>query len=529
MRRKVVVSYELTLPQNIYPKLDRLFSAFRWETKRVIKDGWNKETLKLLEEKGSACSVLKGIVQRPSYLPSRFYRSVLEMAGEILRSQIERKEIYEYIAQKPCRSFMDETLIARELKTSPLFVLNVQRQVRNSLKKGKLERDYLKLKEPDFSGNVVITSADDSLCRGQFRKLKFFGDFLEFEIKVPDGKGWRWIKVRKLVPERLRKALEKAVAVKSPLIKRVFLKSGYTIYRLVIPVEMEVEVPDEVEKVFALDLSPSEKRLGVGVVVSKGEHSKPVFFKALKTIRKLERLLKEISALERKIDRIADQMHFTTSRKHGERLEKRLKHLFLEQKLKQRKFKELRKQLLEVFVNLVIEHAVAYGCEAAAVERLSFKEIPGWKDPKMRRHFAMWFYSRFEERLRHKAERRGLRVISVPAGWTSRRCHVCGKVGRLEGLRFVCENCKKTFDRDYNAGVNIGMRALKVSGSKSEPYRGEDTPARFPSPQGTAHLKMRALLSILPLTVLLSYLRLIETSYLKLKTLLKYLQVDKYG
>ncbi len=300
-----------------------------------------------------------------------------------------------------------------EASPPPLFVLNVQRQVRNLLKKKRLERDYLKVTEPSFSGNVVITSADDSLCRGQLRKLKLFGDFWEFEIKVPDGEGWRWIKIKKLIPERLRRAFGSAKDINSPLIKRVFLKSGYTIYRLVIPLEIEVEVSERVERVFALDLSPSEKRLGVGVVVSEEGHSKPVFFKAGKVMRKLERLLKEISGLERKIDHIADQNHSTRSKEHRERLEEKLRHLFYEQKLRWRKFRELRKQVLEVFVNLVIEHALAYRCEGVSFEELSFREVPKWKNPKMRRLFAQWFYSKFEERLRHKALRKGLKVIPV--------------------------------------------------------------------------------------------------------------------
>ena len=47
--------------------------------------------------------------------------------------------------------------------------------------------------------------------------------------------------------------------------------------------------------------------------------------------------------------------------------------------------------------------------------------------------------------------------------------------------------------------------------TKSKPYMGEDTPARFPSLQ------------------VLTRLRLVETSYLKLKSLLKYVNTDKYG
>lgn len=74
------------------------------------------------------------------------------------------------------------------------------------------------------------------------------------------------------------------------------------------------------KRIFALDLS------GVATIVSNNGHSKPLFFKAEKIMRKLERLLKEIYILEKKIDHIADQIHSTKSRKHRERLEKRLKH-----------------------------------------------------------------------------------------------------------------------------------------------------------------------------------------------------------
>ena len=101
MKDKMIVSYELTLPQNIYPKLDRLFSIFKWETRRALKALWSEEFLKLLEDEGPAVGILKRHVDRPSHLPSRFFRCILEMTGEVLRSQIERKRIYEYLAEKP--------------------------------------------------------------------------------------------------------------------------------------------------------------------------------------------------------------------------------------------------------------------------------------------------------------------------------------------------------------------------------------------------------------------------------------------
>lgn len=39
--------------------------------------------------------------------------------------------------------------------------------------------------------------------------------------------------------------------------------------------------------------------------------------------------------------------------------------------------------------------------------------------PKMRRYFETWFYSKFSERLLHKAQRKGIKVIEVPAFYTS--------------------------------------------------------------------------------------------------------------
>ncbi|MGC8852785.1 MAG: RNA-guided endonuclease TnpB family protein, partial [Hydrogenobacter sp.] len=65
--------------------------------------------------------------------------------------------------------------------------------------------------------------------------------------------------------------------------------------------------------------------------------------------------------------------------------------------------------------------------------------------------------------------------------------------------------------------------------TKSKPYKGKDTPARVPSLQVLTRYKFKALLTLLPLSKLIACLRLVETSYLKLKHLLKCVSADKYG
>jgi len=531
---KVVISYSLTLPQKLYPHLDYLFSINRKLVKNWIAWLWNAQTLESLKEEGKVLSILKRSVKRThEWIPSRVYRNSLELTGQILRSQIERKEIYDFVANHPCSAFWSEYTLAKELEKTPEFVLNVQKQVGKQIRKGKLERDYLKAVKPQFRGSVFITSADDSLSGGKFKKLTFFKRanrwFISLKIKIPvRGLKFRWFEVVKPVPKKIAYMLEVGAKPKAPLIKRERLKSGFDIYRLILPFEVETEVSKgKPKRVFALDLSPSTNRLAVGTVVERNGHSKPVFFKAKRMIRKLERLLKEISDLERKIDNIADAMHSTSSKRHRRELEERLEHLYQEQKRKQEKFKNLRKEILEIFTDWVVEYAKAYGCEGVAIERLGFKDLPSWRGGKLRRRFATWFYSRVKEKLEYKAKLRGIRLIEVNPAYTSRYCHRCGKEGRADRLSFKC--CCGIYDRDYNASVNIGKRALGIRAGKSKSERQslKDIPARFPFRRGLA--SFRHLISVFPLSVLHAYTQVVETSSISRKNLSNWKGLYDYG
>jgi len=71
--------------------------------KSWLKDLWNNETLNKLKQSGKALTILKQNTKREEkWIPSRVYRNSLELTGQVLRSQIERKEIYEFITNHPC-------------------------------------------------------------------------------------------------------------------------------------------------------------------------------------------------------------------------------------------------------------------------------------------------------------------------------------------------------------------------------------------------------------------------------------------
>jgi len=540
----LTLKYSLTLPQSIYPHLNYLISINKRQIKSWIPTLWNNQILNKLKQTGKALTILKPIIKRTEkWIPSRMYRNSLELTGQILRSQIERKEIYEFIVNHPCTIIYSENYLANHLEKSPLFILNIQRQIRKQLKKGQIEKDYFKAVKPDFNADIFITSADDSVHNGQFKKLEFYRKnglwFMRLKIKLPTvNQKFEWFEIKKVVPNKIAKLLNQGAKAKAPLIKKELLSNGYEIFKLLIPFEIKVNIPEiediEEEKVLSIDLSPSENRLAVATVVEEGGHSKPEFFKARRIIRKIDRLQKEIDRLEKKIDHIADDIHTTVSKRHKGKLENRLKHLYQEQKGRQRKLKQIRKEILEIFTNWVIEYAESYGIKAIAIEKLGFKSIPKWKRSKAIKRFTEWFYSKVRSKLEYKGKIRGIRIIEVNPANTSRYCHRCGRKGKTDKLTFKCE-CGK-YDRDYNASVNIGKRAIKIikkikekiaGKSKSREQGSKDTPAKNPFRQGLA--SFTSLLSVIPLTRLVAYSGLVEVSAIRLKKLIKWVDLRDYG
>ncbi|GAB6072793.1 hypothetical protein JCM14244_11700 [Venenivibrio stagnispumantis] len=537
----IILSYSLTLPQSIYPYLDYLISINKRKINNWINNLWNNETLNKLKQTGKALTILKkDIKNEEKWIPSRVYRNSLELTGQILRSQIERKEIYEFMVNHPCTIFWNENYLADYLQKSPLFVLNIQRQIKKQFKKGYIEKDYLKAVKPKFDADIFITSADDSIENGQFKKLQFYRKnglwFMKLNIKLPTiNKQFRWFEIKKLVPTKIAKLLTKGAKPQAPLIKKELLSNGYNIYRLIIPFEIEVNIPDieqiEENRVLSIDLSPSENRLAVATIVEEKRHSKPIFFKAKRIIRKIDIIQKEIDKIEKKIDHIADDIHTTTSKNHKEKLQNRLKHLYKEQKRKQRKIKQIRKEILNIFTNWIIEYAKIYNIKIIAIEKLSFKKIPDWQSSKAIKRFTEWFYGKIKDKLQYKAKLKGIRILEVPPLYTSQYCHKCNKKSKGDRLTFKCE-CGK-YDRDYNASVNIGKRAIRIINrikagkSKSGEYNSKDTPARNPSRQGLA--SFTGLISVLSLSRLVAYSSLVEISAIKLKRLIKWIDKRNYG
>jgi putative transposase len=81
-----------------------------------------------------------------------------------------------------------------------------------------------------------------------------------------------------------------------------------------------------------------------------------------------------------------------------------------------------------------------------------------------RRRLSSWPQSELHRQLAYKAEDRGVPILWLSPYRTSRTCPKCGEVGEHRsrvGPRFDCAKCGWSLDRQLNAGVNLGVTALR--------------------------------------------------------------------
>ena len=268
--------------------------------------------------------------------------------------------------------------------------------------------------------------------------------------------------------------------------------------------EKETEEEEKTpERVLSIDLCSSMKRLAVGCVVERnGKVSKPIYFKAEESVRKVKRLRKEVSFLKRRIDRLYLEMEKTEKEKIKEKLRKKMDHLFKEKKLRKRKLRNLRKEILETLTNEIILTAKVFEADTIVIEGLSFREVPEWKERTLRWLFSTWFYAKFSERLKEKAKRGRIKVKEENPANTSKKCF-CGEGVRKEGHYLICGVHGK-YDRDYVASINLGKRYLKLSALEVG-----SSPETVPSGGISSPIPV-----LIRLTTLLAYLKLVTCTFL---------------
>ena len=132
---------------------------------------------------------------------------------------------------------------------------------------------------------------------------------------------------------------------------------------------------------------------------------------------------------------------------------------------------------------------IVSACIYHGVDVLRFEDLK-WSKPSKKRVAGYWlstwqvhwFHGKIIEHAKAIARRKGIRVELVDARNTSRRCSVCGRLGKRKGKIFTCEHCKsknepsksRQLDSDLNASRNITIAPvsrnfLRASGKGGGP------------------------------------------------------------
>lgn len=73
-----------------------------------------------------------------------------------------------------------------------------------------------------------------------------------------------------------------------------------------------------------------------------------------------------------------------------------------------------------------------------------------------------WARNYFANRCEILCKENSVFLVEVNPAYTSVTCHCCGQRGLRDGKGFTCPSCKKTFDADLNASINIAKKGRQA-------------------------------------------------------------------
>jgi len=202
-----------------------------------------------------------------------------------------------------------------------------------------------------------------------------------------------------------------------------------------------VEVPDEPETVVAIDIG--EHNLAVAVAISKN-NQKPMkgqFWRGSE--------IKKIRGLHAHIRRRLQEKH-----RIG--------------KVKELRGKERRKvnQQIHIIANEIVAYAKQFPKPVIVMEDLNGVRENFKKSKELNRRFHSLPFRKLQTYVEYKALIEGVDVRYLSKKEvrnTSKTCHRCGHVARVEGREFICP-CGLRYNRDLNAAINIAHALMRGMG-----------------------------------------------------------------
>lgn len=127
-----------------------------------------------------------------------------------------------------------------------------------------------------------------------------------------------------------------------------------------------------------------------------------------------------------------------------------------------RKASNFAKDTNHVISKAVVNTAVSVGKALSLEDLTDIRERGNSCSRELRRSLGQWAFQQLGTFIAYKAERSGLPVYYVDPRDTSKTCSACGycdKANRRNQAQFLCLQCGFDVLADWNAAVNIGVRA----------------------------------------------------------------------
>jgi len=209
-------------------------------------------------------------------------------------------------------------------------------------------------------------------------------------------------------------------------------------FYFVIPIKKEVEIKQSYDGIVGVDLGLRYNAV-ITLLHKNGEITNVEFVK-------YRNLMHKIRMLWHRIDELKSMLP------EGQRTSKRIQRLW-------KRIRRINNWIAHNISKRIVEIAKENNAMIAMENLKRLRPVRGKNSRKNNRRISNWVRGKVVKYTIYKARWEGIRVRLVSAKNTSKTCHICGSQGLRAGANFFCEHCRHTYNADFNASVNIGIRA----------------------------------------------------------------------
>jgi len=355
-----------------------------------------------------------------------YYSYILENSLEekLISGEITSKDLKNILHKKLYRQIRESFDIAsqtvQEIRDVVVESINSYAQL---IKKGK-EASLPKVEE--FTVRLNYPRVVSVFEHG--KEFDFF-----FKVKLNGGK-------RVVIPiecgEMQKQLLEDALNGKYKIgAFQLVRRDGW--FYFVIPIKKEVEIKQSYDGVVGVDLG-----LRYNAVITLLYNGKITYVEFLK----YRKLMHKIRMLWHHIDELKSMLP------EGQRTSKRIQRMW-------KRIRRINNWIAHDVSKRIVEIAKENNAMIALENLKGLRPVKGKNSKKNNRRIGNWVRGKIVKYTIYKANWEGIKVKLVNAKNTSKKCHLCGSQGLRACANFFCVHCKRTYNADFNASVNIGIRA----------------------------------------------------------------------